>query len=149
MRRGASAAIQEISGAHELDDLIRSVDRGVVRYFWGTWCRPFRVLRPHLERFATTHADGWRFVGVHVEQNPGLVEEWSVKTSPTLIYLGAGRTGIAPPGLSSPRRSTRLSGSSDYRSTMMILFNVPMPPGLRRLLLPDPASRLRVGGGPA
>ena len=87
---GSSAAIREISGSAELDTVIRSEDRGVVVEFWGTWCRPCRVLRPHLERLAGDHADVWRFVAVHVDNNPDLAEAGSVIGTPTLIYLRDG-----------------------------------------------------------
>ena len=85
-----NSAIGEISGPAELDDLIRSEDRDVVLEFWGTWCRPCRVLRPHLERIARDHADRWRFAAIHVDNNPDLAEAWSVMGTPTLIFLRGG-----------------------------------------------------------
>lgn len=66
----------EISGSAELHEMIGSEERGVVVEFWGTWCRPCRVPRPHLERLAQDHADEWRFVAIHVDRNPDLAEEW-------------------------------------------------------------------------
>jgi thioredoxin-like negative regulator of GroEL len=88
---GPSAAIREISGSDDLDDLIRSANRGVVVEFWGTWCRPCRVLRPHLQRLAGDHAGEWRFAAVHADKHPDLVKEWSVMATPTLIYLRQGK----------------------------------------------------------
>ena len=82
--------MREISGATELDEVILGEDRGVLAEFWGTWCRPCRALRPHLERFAREHADEWKVVAVHVETNPDLVEAWSIKSTPTIIYLRGG-----------------------------------------------------------
>ena len=87
---GVAPAIREISASGELDDVIRTETRGVVVDFWGTWCRPCRVLRPHLDRLARDHSDGWRFVAVHVDKHPDLADEWSVMATPTLIYLRAG-----------------------------------------------------------
>ncbi len=87
----SGTAIPEISESAELDHLIRTESRGVVMEFWSTWCRPCRVLRPHLERLARHHVEAWRFVAVHVEKSPELVEAWSVKGTPTLIYLRDGK----------------------------------------------------------
>jgi len=86
----SSSAIREISGSGELEDILDTEGRGVVMEFWGTWCRPCRVLRPHLERLAGDHADRWRFVAVHVDKHPNLAETWSVMGTPTLIYLHDG-----------------------------------------------------------
>ena len=91
MVAGASAAIRELSDAAEFDEVIRSEDRGVMVDFWGTWCRPCRVLRPHLDRLAEDHADDWRFVSVHVDRHPDLADKWLVKATPTLIYLREGQ----------------------------------------------------------
>lgn len=88
---GSSSAIREISDSAELDNVIRSEDRGVVMEFWGTWCRPCRILRPHLERIAGDHANEWSFLAVQVDKNADLVETWSVMGTPTLIYLRNGK----------------------------------------------------------
>lgn len=84
------AAIGEISGSDELEELLETEGRSVVMEFWGTWCQPCRVLRPHLERLAGDHADRWRFVAIHADKHPDLAETWSVKGTPTLIYLHDG-----------------------------------------------------------
>lgn len=85
-----STAIGKISEAAELEEVIRTEDRGVLVEFWGTWCRPCRVLQPHLERLARDHAEEWRFVAVHVDKSPDLVEAWSVMATPTLVFLRDG-----------------------------------------------------------
>ncbi len=90
MKEGSSGAVQQISEPVELDRVIETESRGVVIEFWGTWCRPCRVLRPHLKRLAEDHANRWRFLAVHVDAHPDLVETWSVMGTPTLIYLRDG-----------------------------------------------------------
>lgn len=88
---GGSAAIPEISGPAELRGVLVTEKRGVVVDFWGTWCRPCRVLRPHLEQLAREYAADWRFVAVHVDKHPDMADEWSVMGTPTLLYLRGGR----------------------------------------------------------
>ncbi len=90
MKKESSGAVREISGSVELERVIETESRGVVIEFWGTWCRPCRVLRPHLDRLAHHHADQWRFLAVHVDAHPDLVESWSVMGTPTLVYLRDG-----------------------------------------------------------
>ncbi|MEM9653936.1 MAG: thioredoxin family protein [Actinomycetota bacterium] len=85
-----------------LDAVIAADGRGVIIDFWGTWCQPCRTLRPHLERLAADHGTDWRFVAVHVEKHPELVDRFSITTTPTLVYLRGGdevhRTeGASPP----------------------------------------------------
>ena len=83
-------AIDEIAGVAALDEIILAESRGVVIDFWGTWCQPCRALRPHLEQFAEEHAEQWRFVAVHAEENVDLVEKYEVQATPTLIYVRGG-----------------------------------------------------------
>ncbi len=73
-----------------LDEVLLEERRGVVVDFWGTWCQPCRTLRPLLEQLAAQHGDGWRFVAVHVEENPALVERFEVMSTPTLVFLRSG-----------------------------------------------------------
>jgi len=83
-------AIEEITSQAGLNELIEGDRRGVVLDFWGTWCQPCRSLRPHLETLADEFGDDWTIVAVHVEGNLDLVEEYSVQSTPTLVYLRDG-----------------------------------------------------------
>ena len=104
MLEQAATPILEISDSAELDEVLRSEGRGVVVDFWGTWCRPCRALRPHLDRLARDHAGEWQFVSVHVDSNPDLADEWSVMGTPTLVYVRGGTerhrtTGAVTPSM--------------------------------------------------
>ncbi len=70
-----------------LDEVLLEERRGVLVDFWGTWCQPCRTLRPLLEQLAAQHDESWRFVAVHVEENPALVERFGVMSTPTLVFL--------------------------------------------------------------
>lgn len=73
-----------------LNRILLEEARGVVIDFWGTWCQPCRSLRPHLERLATAHADSWRIVAVHVEENADVIDAYGVQSTPTLVYVRGG-----------------------------------------------------------
>lgn len=77
-------------GTVALNEILLAERRGIVLDFWGTWCQPCRTLRPHLERLAADHADRWRIVAVHVEEQPDLVARFDVMSTPTLIFLRSG-----------------------------------------------------------
>ena len=106
-------AIDEIDGVAALDEVILAEARGVVIDFWGTWCQPCRVLRPHLEQLAEQNAEAWRFVAVHAEENVDLVEKFDVQSTPTLIYLRGGDEihrsvgAITPTGVAADLASVR------------------------------------------
>ncbi len=73
-----------------LDEVLLAEDRGVVIDFWGTWCQPCRTLRPHLEQMASDHADRWRFVAVHADEQTELSTRYGVMSTPTLIFIDGG-----------------------------------------------------------
>jgi len=82
--------VEEISGVARLNGILLEETRGIVIDFWGTWCQPCRALRPHLDRLADDHADQWRFVAIHAEENADLVDKYEVQATPTLVYLKGG-----------------------------------------------------------
>jgi len=82
--------MEEIDGIAQLNEILLAESRGVVIDFWGTWCQPCRTLRPHLDQLAEEHADDWRFVAVHTEENVDLVEKYAVQSTPTLVYVRGG-----------------------------------------------------------
>ncbi len=93
--------LDEVDNA-ELNKVLLAEDRGVIIDFWGTWCQPCRTIRPHLERLANDHSDGWRVVAVHVDEQPDLAERYDVMSTPTLIFVRGGDeihriTGASPP----------------------------------------------------
>lgn len=73
-----------------LDEVLLAEARGVVIDFWGTWCQPCRTLRPHLEQLAGDHADRWRFVAVHADEQPEVVDRYGVMSTPTLVFIENG-----------------------------------------------------------
>jgi thioredoxin len=85
-----------------LDEVLLAEQRGVVIDFWGTWCQPCRTLRPHLEQMASDHADWWRFVAVHTDEQMDVATKYGVMCTPTLVFVDGGvevdrLTGAATP----------------------------------------------------
>lgn len=82
--------IDEIDGVASLERTLDDETRGIVLDFWGTWCQPCRSLRPHLERLADDHVNGWYFLAVHADAQADLVERFDVRSTPTIVYLRDG-----------------------------------------------------------
>ncbi len=100
-KRSLDVKLDEVNGT-ELNRVLLAEDRGVIIDFWGTWCQPCRTLRPHLERLADSHAESWRLVAVHTDENPDVVERYDVTTTPTLVFMRGSDevhriTGASPP----------------------------------------------------
>ncbi len=85
-----------------LNEILLAETRGVVLDFWGTWCQPCRTLRPHVEALADDYADSWRFVAVHIDENPDVVDRYDVSATPTFVFVRGGTeirriVGAVPP----------------------------------------------------
>ena len=58
--------------------------------FYADWCGPCRLVAPVIEQIAE-EADGYLVGKVNVDEAPGLAEEFSVMSIPTLIVLEGGK----------------------------------------------------------
>ncbi|GJM21455.1 MAG: thioredoxin [Planctomycetota bacterium] len=74
-------------GDADFDAALTSADRPLLVDFHATWCPPCRALAPTLERLAVSHADRVRVGKVDIDDNPALVERFSIASVPTLLLL--------------------------------------------------------------
>jgi len=69
--------------------------------FWAEWCGPCRMLTPVLEQLAEEKGAAVKITKVNVDENPGLAQEFSVRSIPMLAFFHEGElkdtiVGIQP-----------------------------------------------------
>ena len=73
----------------EFSELVAAPQRSTFLYFSAPWCGPCRMVGPHFERIAASHADRADFVAVDIDQAPRAGAAFAVQATPTLVYLDA------------------------------------------------------------
>lgn len=59
--------------------------------FWATWCRPCKVIEPHLASIAEEFADrGLKVFRVNADENPEFLARMGVFSLPTVLFFKEG-----------------------------------------------------------
>lgn len=74
-----------------LAQVLETADKPVLVDFWATWCGPCRMLAPHVEKLAETHATDLIVGKVNVDEEKELAEQFSIRSIPTLILFRNGK----------------------------------------------------------
>ena len=90
-------AIQEIKSA-DFEEVVLKSDKPVLVDFNATWCGPCRMLKPILEDVASQRADV-KVVGIDVDENSDLAEEYDVFSIPCLVLFKDGAEADRSVGL--------------------------------------------------
>ena len=90
-------AIREISAA-EFEDVVLKADKPVLVDFNATWCGPCRMLKPTLDQVAAERPDV-KVVGVDIDENMDLAEEYGIFSIPCLILFKDGAEAERSVGL--------------------------------------------------
>ena len=90
-------AIQEITSA-DFEEVVLKSEKPVLVDFNATWCGPCRMLKPVLEQVAAERADV-TVVGVDIDENDELAEEYEVFSIPCLVLFKDGAEANRSVGL--------------------------------------------------
>ena len=90
-------AIQEIMSA-DFEEVVLKSEKPVLVDFNATWCGPCRMLKPILEEIAEEREDV-TIVGVDIDQNMDMAEEYGVFSIPCLILFKDGAEADRSVGL--------------------------------------------------
>ena len=81
-------AIREITSA-DFEELVLKSEKPVLVDFNATWCGPCRMLKPVLETLSAERPDV-TVLGVDVDENPDLAEEFGVFSIPCVVLIKDG-----------------------------------------------------------
>ena len=90
-------AIQEIMSA-DFEEVVLKSETPVLVDFNATWCGPCRMLKPTLDQVAAERPDV-KVVGVDIDENMDLAEEYGIFSIPCLILFKDGAEAERSVGL--------------------------------------------------
>ena len=90
-------AIREIKQA-EFEEVVLKSETPVLVDFNATWCGPCRMLKPTLDQVAAERPDV-KVVGVDIDENMDLAEEYGVFSIPCLVLFKDGAEAERSVGL--------------------------------------------------
>jgi len=81
--------IKDLTDSTFHDELAAS-DVPVLVDFWAPWCGPCRMMGPILDGIATSFEGRLAVVKVNIDENPTLVDSYSVQSIPAMCVIADG-----------------------------------------------------------
>jgi thioredoxin 1 len=76
----------------------------------ATWCGPCKLLRPIVQKIAEDHRGSLRVAEMDVDDSPGIMIRYGVRSAPTLLVFENGRKVAQHVGLTTRERILELVG---------------------------------------
>jgi thioredoxin 1 len=77
---------------------VLKADVPVVVDFWAEWCRPCKIIAPHLEELANDKGEQIRIAKVNIDDNPLTPTKYGVRGIPTLMLFKNGEIAATKVG---------------------------------------------------
>lgn len=95
--------------AEQFEGEVLRAEGPVLVDFNATWCGPCRMMKPILEAFAKMHSD-IKVVGVDIDENDELAEQYKVSTIPCLVVFRNGEEVAREVGVIPERKIKKMMG---------------------------------------
>ena len=59
--------------------------------FWAPWCGPCRSIAPFIDKMASEYAGKVKIAKINTDQNPGISQQYGVRSIPTMILFRDGK----------------------------------------------------------
>lgn len=93
--------IQDISDG-DFDSKVLKCETPVFVDFWAEWCGPCKAIHESIEDLAERYAGRMKVVRVNADQNPQAVQQFAVRSLPTLMIFREGQPVSQIIGAQSP-----------------------------------------------
>ena len=85
---------------NNIDSTLASSEKLFLLDFWNDGCMVCKRIAPMLEDLAEKYADKLIFAKINTDENPAIVERFTIKGLPTLLFIKEGKllerlTGVA------------------------------------------------------
>ena len=95
--------------ASEFEKEVLKAKGPVLVDFNADWCGPCRMMKPILEAFAKMHTEA-KVVGVNIDDNDKLAEEYQVSTIPCMVVFKDGVEVTREVGIQPERKLKKMVG---------------------------------------
>lgn len=73
--------------AHNFNELVTQEDTAILLDFWAGWCGPCKVLGPFVDELAGDFKDRAIIGKVNIDSNPEIVQQFKIKSVPTILFI--------------------------------------------------------------
>ena len=95
--------------AEQFDEEVLKAKGLVLVDFNADWCGPCRMMKPILEAFSKQHEEV-KVVGVDIDENDELAEQYKVSTIPCLVVFRDGEEIAREVGVQSEKKLMKMMG---------------------------------------
>lgn len=87
----------------DFKEVVLNSSEPVLVDFWAEWCGPCKAIAPLLDELSTELAGKVKIVKLNVDENPGTMAQYGVRSIPTMILFKGGEAADMKVGAGTPK----------------------------------------------